>query len=195
MAGFHQLRKRISLSPKLALHGLDTRSSDHNVQQRNARGNRSIWRPDSTGIDNWQLSQGLPTALEIPEEDRFKVPTAPFTRPHTSLDQFTDDLTQSLKRTFPTDPRWYDNVYVLLIRWAEDDLGTEKEINDLDKVFREEYNYSTERELIPSHDSHNTLEYMIARFRHNHDGPNNLLIVYYGGHGERASDNKSIWAA
>lgn len=142
-----------------------------------------------------QLSQGLPTGFEVREEDRLRAPTVSFTRPHASLEQFTDDLTQSLKRTFPTDPRSYDNVYVLLIRWAEDDLGTEKEINDLDRVFCDAYNYTTECEVIPSNNSHNTLEFMITRFRHRHDSPNNLLIVYYGGHGVKESDNKSTWAA
>lgn len=125
----------------------------------------------------------------------------PFTRPHVPLEQFTNDLTQSLKCTFPTNPKRYDNVHVLLLRWAEDDLGTAGEIKDLEKVFRETYHYTTECETIPSDDSYNTLEYIITHFRKIHDssdspdGPNNLLILYYGGHGVRESDNKSIWAA
>jgi len=149
-------------------------------------------------FDISQLSQDLPTGLEGLEgleEDRFAESRVPFTRPHTSLDQFTVDITRSLKRAFPTDPRRYDNVHVLLTRWADDDLGTESEIKDLDKVFCETYNYTTERGIIPSENSYNKLEYMILSFRESHDSPDNLLILYYGGHSVRASDNKSIWVA
>jgi len=134
-------------------------------------------------------------------EDRFSGHMVPFTRPHVQLYQFTNDVTQSLKRTFPTKSRRYDNVHVLLLRWAEDDLGTEREIKDLEKVFRETYHYTTECETIPSDDSHNTLEYIITRFRQSYDSPDrpdspyNLLILYYGGHGVKKPDNKSIWAA
>lgn len=125
----------------------------------------------------------------------------PFTRSHVPLEQFTNDVTQSLKRTFPTESRRYDNVHVLLLRWAEDDLRTKREIEDLEKVFRETYHYTTECATIPSDDSHNTLEFIITRFRQSYDSsdrpdsPCNLLILYYGGHGVRKSDNKSIWAA
>lgn len=144
------------------------------------------------------MSQDLPTGLEgfeVLEEDRFGGPRVPFTKPHTSLEQFTVDISRSLKRTFPTDPRRYDSVHVLLLRWADDDLGTEREIKDLDSVFSDTYHYTTERGIIPSKISHAKLEHMITCFRDSRDSPDNLLILYYGGHGVRDFDNKSIWAA
>ena len=111
------------------------------------------------------------------------------------LETFTKDLTQSLKRVFTTSPRRYDGVYVLLVRWKDDDLGTENEIRDLENVFHTLYNYHTERALIPSDNAYNYLESIVVNFRSRHDGPNNLLIFYYGGHGVKVSNHKSVWAS
>ena len=109
------------------------------------------------------------------------------------LEAFTKDLTQSLKRVFTTTPRRYDGVYVLLVRWHDDDLGTETEIRDLEEVFRTRYNYQTERALIPTDNAYNSLESIVVDFRHRRDGPNNLLIFYYGGHGVKVLNHKSVW--
>jgi hypothetical protein len=107
--------------------------------------------------------------------------------------------TQSLKRVFTTTPRRYDAVHVLLVRWEDDDLGTETEINDLDKIFRETYHYSTECRTIPTDDAFNSLECTVVNFRQKNDSPDNLLIFYYGGHGvghgAHNAGNESIWTA
>ena len=120
---------------------------------------------------------------------------ANFSQPHVPLETFTKDLTKSLKRVFTTKARPYDGVYVLLLRWEEDDLGIETEIKALDKVFRQTYNYVTERAIITSEDSFENLESTIVEFRKKHDNENHLLILYYAGHGALVKGNRSIWAA
>ena len=83
--------------------------------------------------------------------------------------------------------------------FEDDDLGTEAEINDLDQIFRDLYNYKTQRYLIPSHNSANRLENALINFRRSHDHEDNLLILYYGGHGTLEPYHdwpiRSIWNA
>ncbi|MCJ1437723.1 hypothetical protein MMC27_007110 [Xylographa pallens] len=134
-------------------------------------------------------------------EHRADMHVARFSRPHISLDDFVEDLTHSLKRVFPIQPKNYDGVYVLLLRWADDDLGTHTEVTALDKVFRQLYHYKTQCELIPSKDPKKFLQEKVMDFRRDYDkeDENNLLIVYYGGHGVEPGGSKpknhSVWAA
>ncbi|MCJ1382775.1 hypothetical protein MMC17_005888 [Xylographa soralifera] len=143
------------------------------------------------------LGQSGPEIVE-PQADTH---IARFSKPHVSLDDFVEDLTHSLKRVFPTQPKNYDGVYVLLLRWADDDLKTYTEIAALDKVLSRSYHYTTQSELIPSKDPKKFLQEKVMDFRREHDkeNENNLLIVYYGGHGVKPSDlkpkNQSVWAA
>ena len=104
-------------------------------------------------------------------------------RPHAEFGTFLSGLNKSLRRVFPTDPRRYDAVYVLLVSWEDDELGTITEMDDLDKLFRETYHYTTERRTIPSIKPYNSLEVTIVNFRNKFDSLDNLLIFYYGGHG------------
>jgi len=136
---------------------------------------------------------------DILEETQSNERVVNFSRPHAEFEDFTSGLTRSLKRVFTTAPRRYDAVYVLLVSWEDDDLGTVTEIDDLDELFRETYHYTTKRRTIPSIDSYNSLECTIVNFRQEYDSPDNLLIFYYGGHGVGEGalnpDNESIWAA
>ena len=141
-----------------------------------------------------QTLEALAAAQVLDEENQSRAPVVHFNRPHVQLEAFTKDLTLSLKRVISTSPRRYDAVHVLLVRWKDDDLGTETEIRDLEIVFRTLYNYKTERALIPSDNAYNSLESIVVDFRQRNDGPNNLLIFYYGGHGVKVSSNKSVWA-
>jgi len=136
---------------------------------------------------------------DVPEVAQPAARVTTLSKPHVLLETFTSDLTQSLKRVFPTVQRRYAGVCVLLVRWEDDDLNTESEIKDLDEIFQKTYNYITERGLIPSKNAYNSLEWTIAQFKRKYDSPDNLLIFYYGGHGVGGGatnpDNKSIWAA
>ena len=77
----------------------------------------------------------------------------------------------------------YAAVNVLLISWKDDDTNSATEIKQLQTLFKESFNYTTSWYQIPSKDSQTSLNQLIASFLHNFGGPDNLLIIYYGGHG------------
>ena len=85
------------------------------------------------------------------------------------------------------------SVSVLMLRW-EEDLGVEADMLLLEKVFRDRYNYSTEKWVIPTVPNPSIkLSYQMASFLEN-AGPDHLLIVYYAGHGFVGQDNHLYWA-
>ncbi|ORY00886.1 hypothetical protein BCR34DRAFT_592437 [Clohesyomyces aquaticus] len=90
-------------------------------------------------------------------------------------------------------PDGYKEVAVLIIKWADqlDELKTSKEAQELEDIFRDRFHYHTKTvELdVSSKPQHQIAEHL-ASFVRRHDGPNNLLIVYYTGHG--VHDGKSL---
>lgn len=78
---------------------------------------------------------------------------------------------------------------VLMISWAEEvsDLNTTKEVNDLEKIFREVFNYEVlkrqitggPRDMLPGVQ---VTEYLVELVK-KYDSDSTLLIVYYAGHG------------
>ncbi|KAL8792868.1 MAG: hypothetical protein Q9195_004510 [Heterodermia aff. obscurata] len=86
----------------------------------------------------------------------------------------------------------YHKGEVLLLCWDEKsvDMATQKEVDDLKNVLELKFGYHATIAKL----SRETLEprgrklqvdvnYEVAKFVKEHDGPNNLLIVYYAGHG------------
>jgi hypothetical protein len=100
-------------------------------------------------------------------------------------------------------PEGYAQVSVLIIKWAEDldELNTGDEVclnehayrtssltsdqaRELDTLFRDRFHYHTETiELNLSTKPQLQLNSRVSNFTEKYDGPNNLLIVYYTGHG------------
>ncbi|KAH6869320.1 hypothetical protein B0T10DRAFT_594752 [Thelonectria olida] len=93
----------------------------------------------------------------------------------------------------------YTAVNVLLLAWEDDDIGAhlDAELNELDHTFRVEFNYSVQRYRIPSRNSELSLNACIAQFILVCGGEENLIIVYYSGHGGPKTSTKSpcTWAA
>jgi hypothetical protein len=87
----------------------------------------------------------------------------------------------------------YTSAYALLLYWSEDDLGVATEATCLQRVFEDQYNFETDTYLIPSSDSEQLLVQRIFEFRKKHAAPENLLIIYYGGHAEQAEHDHCIW--
>lgn len=87
----------------------------------------------------------------------------------------------------------YCDVYVLLLSWEDDNLGVATEIDELEKVFRDIFNYQVDRWKIPSHKSHNALVYHLMRSLGNFESNDKLFIVYYGGHGFMNDDRQCVW--
>jgi hypothetical protein len=101
---------------------------------------------------------------------------------------------QSAKRAFPnSDYSRYIYVQVLLIRWEEDELHVEDELNELKRVF-DLYGFATEKFLIPTSNSHRKLNQKVLSFVEEYENDDTLLIVYYGGHGIINKARQSTWS-
>ncbi|KAF2685665.1 hypothetical protein K458DRAFT_300405, partial [Lentithecium fluviatile CBS 122367] len=75
----------------------------------------------------------------------------------------------------------YDAVGVLLLTWRDDDMKCkEKEVDALEKVFRDEFGYQTEQYQIPPTDSSRSLFTRLNAFLRCYDSPSKLGIIYYG---------------
>ena len=114
--------------------------------------------------------------------------------PKLDLEALRQLLTSAASAAFPTrrESR-YQEVYVLLLNWEEDELGVNGELSKLQSVLRNLYNFYTEEWKIPSHRSHDSLAKKVTTFVEDYEGKDNLLIVYYGGHGAM-SDQQCWWS-
>ena len=80
----------------------------------------------------------------------------------------------------------YDAVGALLITWKEDDMNCrELEVNGLEDVFKDKFNYRTESFQIPSfplpsNESTDALLNRVDSFIKYYDSPSKLGIIYYG---------------
>jgi hypothetical protein len=131
----------------------------------------------------------------------------PLTHPHNlesnhvpSLQNFIDDVNAGLARSTGPNKCPYESVWVLFIRWEDDDLkvpgennGIQGEIDALESVFVTDYGFNTEIFLIPSIDSQRALQKAIFHFQEDHNKRSDLLLVYYGGHGSLDRFERSIW--
>lgn len=127
-----------------------------------------------------------PTGEEIDIEHRRK-----------RLREISDQLQDDANRGFPnhTTVR-YSRIYVLLISWTDEDpkLPVSLELQDLSRVFSDEYGFQTESWQIPSDNSHNELSKKILDFIGiNKDAKDDLKIVYYGGHGMLTRGRQLAW--
>ncbi|KAK3378614.1 hypothetical protein B0H63DRAFT_398155 [Podospora didyma] len=87
----------------------------------------------------------------------------------------------------------HTGVSVLMLRW-EEDTSVEPDLLALEKVFRERYNYHTDKWAIPTvHNPSIKLGVQMASFLEN-ASPDHLLIIYYAGHGYVGPDNQLYWA-
>lgn len=94
----------------------------------------------------------------------------------------------------------YSQVNVLLISWAENDLGggVEEEIGDLRGVFEKDYNYSSVVTFpIPVDGSQQRrLNTEISSFVENRcRSCDSLVIIYYAGHCSANAQGQAEWAA
>ena len=96
----------------------------------------------------------------------------------------------------------YSKAHVLLLSWEDDDLGVDKEIKDLRRVFEQRYRFEVEEHRIPSKRPDKNVKKRVLDFLGNDDNDDNdgnetLLVVYYAGHARRGeqSNEGSIWFA
>ena len=87
----------------------------------------------------------------------------------------------------------YTSVSVLLLRW-EEDTSVDQDLAAPEKVFREKYNYHTDRWSIPTVPNPSIkLGVQMASFLE-HARSDHLLIIYYAGYGYVGADNQLYWA-
>lgn len=88
----------------------------------------------------------------------------------------------------------YKGIHALLLNWKDDNLGVVNEIDELEDVFRQIYHFQVERWEIPSKRPHNALAAKLLGFLDDYESKENLLIVYYGGHGSMNDDRQCVWS-
>lgn len=118
-----------------------------------------------------------------------------------SLHIFIDDINRALSGALLPGGNAYTKVSVLFLRWADDvfinpglNNGVQGEIDDLERILVHDYGFTTEIYLIPSDDSQRSLQRKIFLFQEAHNSTDELLMVYYGGHGVLNKLNQSIWS-
>lgn len=87
----------------------------------------------------------------------------------------------------------YKAVYVLLIGWKEDDLGTERELRRLYNIFTTLYGFQVACHQIASSRSYEDLAAVLKKFVTSCESSDTLLVVYYGGHGFLDSSRNLHW--
>ncbi|KAK4106142.1 hypothetical protein N658DRAFT_413985 [Parathielavia hyrcaniae] len=82
-----------------------------------------------------------------------------------------------------------------MLHWKCDDLFVLPELEDLEKCFRDHYNFQTDIFSIPSENSHLELMLKVADMVKQHESEDTLFVVYYGGHARIDESRQSTWCA
>jgi hypothetical protein len=72
-------------------------------------------------------------------------------------------------------------------------MGVEHELNDLAEVFQKAYGFQTETWLIPTLEPHFALMTKALEIVQRFGIENDLLIVYYAGHGLMNDSRQAVW--
>jgi hypothetical protein len=103
------------------------------------------------------------------------------------------NVEQAAKRAFPNRGRSrYQTVNVCLIRWEDDELGVQRELNTFNNVLQD-YGFRTDVFLIPGVNSHWNLMRKTLDFIQACDNDQNLFVLYYAGHGRMNSARQAEW--
>lgn len=84
----------------------------------------------------------------------------------------------------------YHNIEVLMLCWDQEfvDLATQEEVEKLKTVFEDKLGFHATIAKLSLKPGGRKIQVQVnqkvAKFVNDHDGPNNLLIVYYAGHGK-----------
>lgn len=99
-----------------------------------------------------------------------------------------------MKESFPNalhNP--YREVHVLLLSWEGGDEKIHDQLEELQELFSVEFGYQVNEWLIPPIKPHQALNGELYAFLRRFDVKNNLLVVYYGGHGKIDNERRCTW--
>ena len=113
--------------------------------------------------------------------------------PQTIRDNVANELSKYRSRR----RQGYASVHVLLLSWEASDDTFGEDVRGITRVFRDSFNYVVLPYKIPSKDSQRRLNLHVAQFLSQYGSEDNLIVVYYVGHGAPSALHRSecIWAA
>jgi len=122
--------------------------------------------------------------------------------PSTCLD-IKAELMREFEGYFPVSPFDYRSVVALVLYWKEaDDPEYKKEAEQVCELFRNKFCFKVFGEeplAIPTKNSEVFVRKEIENLLFENDDASNLIILHYGGHGDRDDRGKgtkrSVWAA
>ena len=140
---------------------------------------------------------GFKVLTVLPQVENRHVDQAPdLDFAHTSWHKFKEVLTNVCTNLLSPPVPEYARVHVVLLNWLEDDLGTINGLIELEELFKDWFDCSTEVWRIPSSEvAEFNLELKLCGVTEQYGGKDDLLIVYYGGHGEEDPYHQTIWRA
>ncbi|KAI1208289.1 uncharacterized protein F4807DRAFT_158691 [Annulohypoxylon truncatum] len=108
-----------------------------------------------------------------------------------------DHVTRELDKYRIRRKQGYSSVHALLLSWEEGDATFGENVRDVALLFQESLNYLVLPYKIPSDDSQRRLNLYVAQFLSQYGGGDNLIVVYYAGHGAPSPSKLSDcqWAA
>ena len=62
----------------------------------------------------------------------------------------------------------------------------------LERIFRDLFHFEIQNFRIPSFKSDTALLDAVSRFAHEYNSPDNLMIIYYGGHGYKGTETEQF---
>ncbi|KAF8847067.1 hypothetical protein BDZ45DRAFT_699495 [Acephala macrosclerotiorum] len=90
----------------------------------------------------------------------------------------------------------YKEIHALMLYWEEDDLGCGEETHCLKEVFERKFHFTTvQHVVIPSSQLYGFVESTLCEFKRKHSCKDNLLLVYYAGHGGLDAFGRMTWCA
>ena len=105
-------------------------------------------------------------------------------------------MIKAADRAFPNQGRSqtrYKDVFVLLLRWEDDEMDVDWELHDLNNVFMK-YGFNTERWLIPTKNPHLKLMSKAIEIVEQHNDQDDLVIIYYAGHALINNARQATWS-